>query len=316
MSLTTCFSAHEDELLQGLPLEAQLIYLRGLRRYMNYQTGIVGGRERRISYLMLCELLEVHPHQGVKGSRPDKSKVRRLLGWLERVGLAARQEDNEGYLVFYLPVAKKDVHQDADSSVYKKADTKPTPSRHGSKLSHNAGSGTGGDIPKTAKADTHLISDISKTTTTTTNEDTEITKEVCGGELIFPSGLNPQQKHGISKQLARCPIHSQQIILDELAGWKTKKDIPNPVGYVRTLADLVCEGIFIPEAGIAVAENRELRKNDFQVPRKRSSSNPDDPEKAKKIALISQKMKEAAVAKDFDFTLYNSLGQELSRLNS
>lgn len=320
MSLTTCFSATEDELLQGLPAEAQLIYLRGLRRYMNYSTGIVGGRERRICWLMLCEILEVHAHQGVKASKPDKSKVRRLVGWLERAGLAKKIEDADSYLVFYLPIAKKDVYQDVDSSAQKKADIKPTQSRHSQKSSHNAGYGTGSDIPKTAKADTHLISHNSNTNTTTTNE-VEIFsdkakvssgEEVGGRELIFPSGLSPEIKHAISLHLASCPIDWKQPVLDELSGRIKTTGVENPVTYAWRLVERTLKGKFIPDVGLAIAAARKNRKIDFQFTTRRQPK-VDDPAKAQKKALISEKM--AAAQRAGDYELYQTLGREFSRLD-
>ena len=97
----SCFSSKEDDMYHGMPQAAQLLYLRGLRRYMDPDTAIVGGPTRRISLLILSELIELSPHQGIKGVKPDKSKVRRLLGWLERGGLIERIEDKDGYLVYF-----------------------------------------------------------------------------------------------------------------------------------------------------------------------------------------------------------------------
>jgi hypothetical protein len=118
----TSWNEEEDEAMQGLPLEAQLLYLRGLRRYMDFDTGIVGGPKRRISWRTLRETLYVEPHQGIDGGMPDRAKVRRVMKWLEKEGLVARVED-EDHIVFRLPLAT------LGSSAQKKADPKPTPSR-------------------------------------------------------------------------------------------------------------------------------------------------------------------------------------------
>lgn len=108
--------------MQGLPLEAQLLYLRALRRHMDYDTGIVGSRRRRISWRMLREVLHVEPHQGINGGMPDRAKARRLIQWLEKAGLVQRVDDAE-HLVFRLPLAT------LGSFEQKKADPKSTPSR-------------------------------------------------------------------------------------------------------------------------------------------------------------------------------------------
>lgn len=99
------FNTAEDSMLQGLPIEAQLLYLRGLRRSMDPTTSIVGRAGYRISYLGLSSRIEVFPAPGMKGVRPDKSKVRRLAGQLERAGLIERLEEEDGYLVYFLPFA-------------------------------------------------------------------------------------------------------------------------------------------------------------------------------------------------------------------
>jgi len=124
---TTSWTDAEDEALQGLPLEAQILYLRGLRRHMDYETGIVGAR-RRISWKMLAEVLEVAPHQGVERSgQPHISKVRRLMGWLIRAGLVedVGSKERGQPIVFRLPLAAR------GQSVPKKPDKNPTRTRQG-----------------------------------------------------------------------------------------------------------------------------------------------------------------------------------------
>jgi hypothetical protein len=115
----TSWNEEEDEAMQGLPLEAQLLYLRGLRQHMDYDTGMVGGSQRRISWRSLREVLYVEPHKGINGGMPDRAKARRVIQWLEKAGLAERLEDSE-HLLFRLPKAS------LGSSVQKKADPFPT----------------------------------------------------------------------------------------------------------------------------------------------------------------------------------------------
>jgi len=77
-----------DELsaLNGLSHMQQLCYLRGIRPYVDYQTGMVGIK-RGISYQSLTEALYVEPHQGIASGSPSKDQVRRAVKSLERAGL-------------------------------------------------------------------------------------------------------------------------------------------------------------------------------------------------------------------------------------
>lgn len=98
----TQFNDDEDEALQGLPLRAQVIYLRGLRRYMNYRTGAVGGHERRISLKMLGEIAESVNNRQI--DQPGKKEVLVSIEQLKKVGLIERVEDKD-FLIFFLPKA-------------------------------------------------------------------------------------------------------------------------------------------------------------------------------------------------------------------
>jgi len=117
--MITQFNGDEDTALQGIPLAAQLLYLRGIRPFMDYQTGIVGIK-RKISLNGLTDILHVEAHQGCKEERHSKQQVRRLLEWLIRSGLLERRSIERESLIFFLPMADK------NKSVQKKADTKPT----------------------------------------------------------------------------------------------------------------------------------------------------------------------------------------------
>lgn len=78
-------SHYELSALCGLPHLQQIIYLRGVRPYMDYKTGIVG-LKRGISYQSIKEELYVEPHQGIKSGSPSKDQIRRSLKGLERSG--------------------------------------------------------------------------------------------------------------------------------------------------------------------------------------------------------------------------------------
>ncbi|CZL28148.1 hypothetical protein [Legionella pneumophila] len=72
--------------LSGLPYLQQLTYLRGIKPYVDYKTGIVGIR-RGISYQSLSEALYIEPHSGIKSGSPSKDQLRRALKGLEKAGL-------------------------------------------------------------------------------------------------------------------------------------------------------------------------------------------------------------------------------------
>ena len=110
--MDTKWNDAEDEAMQGLPLMAQVLYLRGLRRHMDYQTGIVGER-RRISYQMLRETLTVERRRGSRIRNDEnvtKKQIRVALEQLESVGLVEWVNTREkfGYLTMRLPLAVVD----------------------------------------------------------------------------------------------------------------------------------------------------------------------------------------------------------------
>lgn len=106
----------ELEALMGLLHFQQLAYLRGIRPYMDVQTGVVGVK-RGISHQSIAEQLYVEPHTGIKSSTFSRAQVRRALSALERVGLISIQSQEmklilkcdlatKGYFVQNKPVTK------------------------------------------------------------------------------------------------------------------------------------------------------------------------------------------------------------------
>lgn len=104
--MITSWNDAEDDALQSLPLRAQVIYLRGIRRHMNYKTGVSGGPERRISLKMLGEIAEAFDNR--QRVQPSKKEVIVSIDQLKKAGLIERVEDKD-FLVFFLP--KADTHQ-------------------------------------------------------------------------------------------------------------------------------------------------------------------------------------------------------------
>ncbi len=76
----------ERAALRGLPHVQILLYLMGIRPYMDYATGIVGIK-RGISYQSLREEIYVDPHQGYKTESFSKDQIKRALKGLEKAGV-------------------------------------------------------------------------------------------------------------------------------------------------------------------------------------------------------------------------------------
>ncbi len=77
-------------------------------------------------------------------------------------------------------------------------------------------------------------------------------------ELFFPSVISQSERESINAVLVGSgadPVQ-WQAILDELVGAMVHRQISNPVGYLRGVAERAANGTFIPERGIAVAKER------------------------------------------------------------
>jgi hypothetical protein len=100
---------NDDELsaLNGLPYIQQLLYLRGIKPYMDYRSGIVG-LARGISYQSLGEALYIEPHSGIKSGSPSKDQIRRAINGLEKAGLLHIQS-LDWKLVFQCVLATSDI---------------------------------------------------------------------------------------------------------------------------------------------------------------------------------------------------------------
>ncbi len=104
--MRTTWNDEEDDALQGLPLRAQIMYLRGIRRYMDYASGICGGPNRRISLAMLAEITQELVNRQIL-PKVSKDGVRASLDQLKRAGLIERLADAD-YLMFFLPKADRE----------------------------------------------------------------------------------------------------------------------------------------------------------------------------------------------------------------
>lgn len=96
----------EREAMRGLPHLSRLIYVFGLRPFMDFGTGLVGVK-RGVSWKSIAEELYIEPHQGIKGGDPTEKELRRALVWLEKAGLIGPNQA-ERRLVFPLLLAAQD----------------------------------------------------------------------------------------------------------------------------------------------------------------------------------------------------------------
>ncbi len=99
--MNSCWNDAEDEALQGLPLRAQVIYLRGILRHVDADTGIVG----MLGTLTLKQLADiVSTVENKQADLPTKKAIRISLDQLKKAGLIERRGDDDE-LVFFLPLA-------------------------------------------------------------------------------------------------------------------------------------------------------------------------------------------------------------------
>ncbi|HAT1978833.1 TPA: hypothetical protein KKX11_001064 [Legionella pneumophila] len=118
ISLSFLFAnAHELAALLELPYIQRLVYLMGIRPYMDRQSCIVGIK-RRISYQSLRETLYVGPIAGVKTGSPSLQQMKRAVKSLERAGLIEIQSTERHLIV-------KCIYAELDNPDPKKAVPKP-----------------------------------------------------------------------------------------------------------------------------------------------------------------------------------------------
>ena len=112
MSFVIRLNDDELEALDALPSSTRVLYMLGLRPFMDYSNGIVGLR-RRVCLQGFRELLEYEPERGSRlggRSMPSKDAVRNEVERLVRAGLVVRlpKRRRSDPLVFKLPLANRD----------------------------------------------------------------------------------------------------------------------------------------------------------------------------------------------------------------
>jgi hypothetical protein len=103
----------EDSLLQGLSADAQIIYMRGMRRYMNYENGVSGENGASLTYQFFKRLIEFVP-DAKSTAKQRRAKdistdyVRARISELERCGLVQKKKTTEKFdhMLFFLPKAR------------------------------------------------------------------------------------------------------------------------------------------------------------------------------------------------------------------
>lgn len=164
----------EDAALQGLTPEAQVIYLRGFRRYMNYSSGVAGGRIRKLSYKALAELISVEPDWGsrrVRGEAPTRGRVRARIAELERAGLVVDHGSCRALgLIFRLPLADTGFVYPEKEQPKEQPGEKPEEQPKGKVVNHPSFQGVNADQPErnnqesdqgsNQRNDTHQVSPL------------------------------------------------------------------------------------------------------------------------------------------------------------
>lgn len=110
----------EEDAIADLPHEAQILYLRVIRKHMDYSTGITG-EKRRISYTQMQETLAYKPprHSKEKPVEYSRDQIKRLVQKLVDAGLIERMHTTEkgvAPMVFSLPLASSDVNEQRHES--------------------------------------------------------------------------------------------------------------------------------------------------------------------------------------------------------
>jgi hypothetical protein len=92
----------------------------------------------------------------------------------------------------------------------------------------------------------------------------------CGGELIYPDELLPEERIAAALLLRRCAHHAQAL-LDELAGRLQAKSVrTSPVAYLRGLVNRAIAGTFVPELGVQVAAARRRKAEEVALRQQRA----------------------------------------------
>lgn len=91
-------TTYELDALSEIPLMQRVVYLMGIRPYMDRKTFMVGIK-RKISYQSLRETLYVAPIKGVKTGCPSHQQMKRVIKSLERQGIIEIRSTTKNLIV-------------------------------------------------------------------------------------------------------------------------------------------------------------------------------------------------------------------------
>jgi hypothetical protein len=283
----------EIEALQGQAHMNYLIYFY-LRRFMDYATGVTGVR-RRVSYQAISEAIEIEPREGVKALKFHKSTIRRAIFQLEKSGLLVAKS-LERQLIFLLPLAS------THNSVKIKADTKPTQEADTLEAAPMLVSSTKADIPKTVKADIHLLSGNTNIPpppiTSLHSSDSETSQAVA---VEFSNSIKIETQAAILHCLSHIKDHEiKQTVVDDLIGYCSQQQakgrpVNNPVGVIRRIMERVSAGEYVPDLahfGRQIRAN-ERRANARMIPSENSPKKPPSEKQLADFREVRKKLKKA-----------------------
>lgn len=193
------FNENEDDALQFLPHADQVLYLRGFRANMDFDTGRVGERQR-VSYRYFRELLEVRRRRGstLPEFNPTRDYVRGCIARLIGAGLVVKIENPAHVLgdcmVFFLPLAHVGSIRKFEEPHRNPTGTPPRDS--------SGDTGAGGDMNPTPENDTNPRNQYTSNNNST-NVECENSDECSAPQLVDQVEQNP---------LGNCP-HSQILSL-------------------------------------------------------------------------------------------------------
>jgi len=249
----------ELDALQGRDYVLTVLYMY-LKRFMDYDTGIVGNK-RLISYQGMSEALYIEPRAGVKTVNPSKQAIRRMLDQLVKYSLLRKHRQDT--LVFLLPLADTQnyVQKKADRGAIPKADTKK-----------GLDSSTVKEVAKKAdtlktKKPTHLTSHYINYQPTTTNNlpssNQEQPQSSSSHNLIFSKRLDTETTNAMRNLVKGFEDEQQQELIDEVHGYLERGKVQStPLALLYGMVERCKAGAFIPNYAPKVKAAREQRKQE------------------------------------------------------
>ena len=277
MTVGIVLTGAELDALAGLPWEAQVLYVLGIRPRMDYRTRRVGDKPR-VSWQALTEALYVEPLPGRHADRYSVSKwqAMRIAQHLVRAGLIElHSSEHHRILVFKLLLARGDslvqnqpaigAHQQPAIGAHQRSERVLIGESEVIAFGKSAEPAT----PPSPEPATHPLSVVlrSKHHTTTTSI-TPVREAGSGGPdhagaatLIFPAQLTDTEKSAVREMLERAKANgTSQVLLDELAAAIAKGNVRNRTAYARSLIASYSKGTFFPEGAHRIAERRESER--------------------------------------------------------